>query len=140
MRAPIIAVAAVLAAGCSSFSSTPPRGSAPAPVAATASVSVVLTRDHIAMIRAYYGESSNARGQGRGRGQNGGLPPGIARNLERGKPLPPGIAKQTLPRDLVVRLPSLPSAYEYAIVAGKLVLIAVATQLVHDILVEALFS
>lgn len=32
------------------------------------------------------------------------LPPGIAKNLERGKPLPPGIAKKALPNDLVVTL------------------------------------
>ena len=28
------------------------------------------------------------------------LPPGIAKNLARGKPLPPGIAKKFLPQDL----------------------------------------
>ena len=29
------------------------------------------------------------------------LPPGIAKNVARGKPLPPGIAKRALPNDLV---------------------------------------
>lgn len=29
------------------------------------------------------------------------LPPGIAKNVARGKPLPPGIAKKALPNDLV---------------------------------------
>ncbi|NMM46517.1 hypothetical protein HH303_18650 [Rhodospirillaceae bacterium KN72] len=32
------------------------------------------------------------------------LPPGIAKNLKRGKPLPPGIAKRNLPADLSDRL------------------------------------
>ena len=32
------------------------------------------------------------------------LPPGIAKNLQRGKPLPPGIAKKNLPDDLESRL------------------------------------
>ena len=32
------------------------------------------------------------------------LPPGIAKNLKRGKPLPPGIAKRNLPTDLSDRL------------------------------------
>ena len=34
------------------------------------------------------------------------LPPGIAKNLARGKPLPPGIAKTRVPDDLVGQLPS----------------------------------
>lgn len=93
------------------------------------------------MVRAYFSDGSSARGKGRGQGRGrSGLPPGVAMNLQRGKPLPPGIAKQTLPRDLVLRLPSLPTGYEYAVAAGKLVLIAVATQAVHDILVESLFG
>ena len=33
------------------------------------------------------------------------LPPGIAKNLARGKPLPPGIAKTRVPDDLIRRLP-----------------------------------
>jgi len=33
------------------------------------------------------------------------LPPGIAKNLARGKPLPPGIAKTRVPDDLYARLP-----------------------------------
>src|SRR5713226_1237509 len=33
------------------------------------------------------------------------LPPGIARNLARGKPLPPGLAKRALPAELVTQLP-----------------------------------
>jgi hypothetical protein len=33
------------------------------------------------------------------------LPPGIAKNLARGKPLPPGIAKKRLPRALESALP-----------------------------------
>jgi hypothetical protein len=34
------------------------------------------------------------------------LPPGIAKNVARGKPLPPGIAKKALPADLVRTLGS----------------------------------
>ncbi len=61
-------------------------------------------------------------------------------NLQRGKPLPPGIAKQTLPRELLLRLPPVPTGFEYAVVAGKLLLIAIATHVVHDILVDVLFD
>lgn len=34
------------------------------------------------------------------------LPPGIVKNLARGKPIPPGIAWTRAPEDLVVRLPA----------------------------------
>jgi len=68
------------------------------------------------------------------------LPPGIAKNLERGKPLPPGIAKRSLPNDLLVRLPPVADGYERVIIAGKILLIEIATQIIHDVLVEALLD
>lgn len=43
------------------------------------------------------------------------LPPGIAKNLQRGKPLPPGIAKKVGDNDLLRRLPrSYPDSEWYA--------------------------
>jgi hypothetical protein len=68
------------------------------------------------------------------------LPPGIAKNLARGKPLPPGIAKRALPRDLIVQLPPVADGYERVIVAGKILLVEIATQVVHDILVDVLLD
>jgi len=68
------------------------------------------------------------------------LPPGIAKNLARGKPLPPGIAKRALPNDLLVRLPPAADGYERVIVAGKILLVEIATQVVHDILVDVLLD
>ena len=85
-------------------------------------------------------DSAQVRGAGRGNGRNGGLPPGIAKNLQRGKPLPPGIARQYVPRDVLERLPPLEAGYEYIVVAGKILLIEIATQVVHDILVDVLFD
>ena len=82
-------------------------------------------------------QSKNA---GRGNGRNGGLPPGIARNLAIGKPLPPGIAKQNVTHDILLRLPPLSEGYEYVVVAGKILLIAIATQIVHDILEDVLLD
>jgi hypothetical protein len=35
------------------------------------------------------------------------LPPGIRKNLLRGKPLPPGIARQAVPRPVLARLPAV---------------------------------
>ena len=66
-----------------------------------------------------------------------GLPPGIARNLERGKPLPPGIAKRYLPSDLRMRLPDY-SGYELLIADRNILLVSVATGIITDILLDVL--
>ena len=63
------------------------------------------------------------------------LPPGIARNLARGKPLPPGIAKRALPPDLLARLPRYPG-YDYYLVGSDVVLVAIATGIIVDILTQ----
>jgi Nickel/cobalt transporter regulator len=64
------------------------------------------------------------------------LPPGIAKNLARGKPLPPGIAKRNLPPGLVGHLPPRPG-YEWVAVGRDVALVAIATGVVADILRDA---
>ncbi|EHA16778.1 anti-virulence regulator CigR family protein [Halomonas sp. HAL1] len=64
------------------------------------------------------------------------LPPGIQRNLERGKPLPPGIAKRFDGR-LASQLPQYPG-YEWERVGADVVLIEAATRVVVDVLVDVL--
>ena len=50
------------------------------------------------------------------------LPPGIAKNVARGKPLPPGIAKKALPADLVRTLGSRAGAgITFSIVGDRVV-------------------
>lgn len=88
------------------------------------------------MIRAYYADAKPNNGRGRKRG----LPPGIAKNLQRGKPLPPGIAKQHLPQNLLVRLPRPGNGIEYLVVGGKLLLVEMATQIVREVLLDAVFG
>jgi Ni/Co efflux regulator RcnB len=61
------------------------------------------------------------------------LPPGIAKNLARGKPLPPGIAKKAPRGDFVRQLPSYPD-YEWKRCGTDLVLVQVATQVVAEVL------
>ncbi len=61
------------------------------------------------------------------------LPPGIQKNLARGKPLPPGIAKKMVPSDMLVRLPVHPG-YEWRIAGRDLILVAVGTLIIADIL------
>lgn len=63
------------------------------------------------------------------------LPPGIRKNLARGKPLPPGIAKKMVPGSLLGRLPRHPG-YEWRIAGTDLILISVATAVIADILYD----
>ena len=61
------------------------------------------------------------------------LPPGIAKNLARGKPLPPGIAKKTVPASMLGQLPNYPG-YEWRVVGDDLVLVALSTAIVTSII------
>jgi hypothetical protein len=63
------------------------------------------------------------------------LPPGIRKNLARGKPLPPGIEKKMVPGLLLGRLPRYPG-YEWRVAGSDLILIGVATAVVADILYD----
>ena len=63
------------------------------------------------------------------------LPPGIRKNLARGKPLPPGIAKKYAPAPMVSRLPVHPG-HEWRVVGTDLILVAIATAVVVDILID----
>jgi len=63
------------------------------------------------------------------------LPPGIAKNVARGKPLPPGIAKKALPADLVRTLGSRAgSGITFSIVGDRVV--AVRAGNVIDVLID----
>ena len=97
-------------------------------------VQVVFTDGEIAIINGYY-QRQDALSKHGNKG-NKGLPPGIAKNLQRGKSLPPGIAKQHLPQDLQGSLPAPPKGYERIIVDGKVLLIEIATQVIRDVLTD----
>lgn len=60
------------------------------------------------------------------------LPPGIQKNLARGKPLPPGIAKK-LDGRLLGRLPHY-DGYEWQQAGTDLILVALATGLIYEVL------
>ena len=51
------------------------------------------------------------------------LPPGIAKNLARGKPLPPGIAKTRVPDAVLVRLPWRPEGFRFYLVGDRIALL-----------------
>jgi hypothetical protein len=108
--------------------------------AAAADGWVVFSKDEAAVIQQYYAQHPVDPGKGAKNGQKGKpLPPGIARNLARGKPLPPGIAKQQLPQDLVRQLPPVHSGYERVYVDGRVLLVDIATQVINDVLMEAVY-
>jgi hypothetical protein len=100
-------------------------------------VQVVFTDGEIAIINGYYQRQDALSKHGnKGNKGNKGLPPGIAKNLQRGKSLPPGIAKQHLPQDLQSSLPTPPKGYERIVVDGKVLLIEIATQVIRDVLTD----
>ena len=105
-----------------------------------AGLSVVFSGDEIRVIRAYYHDHAITQEHKGKRGKKGkkpqGLPPGIAKNLQRGKQLPPGIAKQYLPQGLQEVLPAAPFGYERIIVDGKVLLVEIATRVIHDTLTD----
>ena len=113
--------------------------------AADFGVHVVFSQGEIETIRAYYREATsnvrNPSGMGGGRGRSaGGLPPGIARNLERGKRMPPGIAKQYLPTGLREALPEPRDGYERLVMAGKVLLVEAATQIIVDVISDVILD
>jgi hypothetical protein len=91
------------------------------PAVADVGISVEFSDEEVRIIGAWYEEHDSRAGHGGGKSKHKGLPPGIAKNLARGKPLPPGIAKQRLPDGLV---------------DGKVLLVEIATQVIHDILTD----
>jgi hypothetical protein len=109
--------------------------------AAELSVHVVFGSNEIAIINDYYSDhdKQHKNKNHKDKGKNS-LPPGIAKNLQRGKPLPPGIAKQSLPAGLLVSLPAAPKGYERIIVGGKVLLVEIATQVIHDILEDIIIN
>jgi len=99
-------------------------------------VSVVFSEKEISIIGAWY--QDHRQSQGRKKTKSKGLPPGMAKNLARGQPLPPGIAKQYLPTDLNLTLPPPRKGFERVIVEGKVLLVEIATRVVHDILTDVI--
>ena len=111
--------------------------SLPSAEAADAGISVTFSDAEVRIITAWYDDHGS---QKRGKAKRGGLPPGIAKNLARGKSLPPGIAKQHLPQELQRALPAAPAGYDRIIVDGKILLVDVATRVIHDVLMDVVFD
>lgn len=106
--------------------------------AAGIDVDVRFSSSEASIIRDFF-QNADSTGQ-RGKKGRDRLPPGIEKNLARGKPLPPGIAKQALPNDLIRKLPPARDGYERVVVSGKVLLVEIATQVIHDILSDAILK
>ncbi len=94
----------------------------------TASASISLTKDMRIEIHDWYSQHPV--------GNVEALPPGIRMRLARGKPLPPGIAKKVAPTGLRSRI-RLPDGYQVFEVGLDVLLVEVATGIVHDVLMDA---
>lgn len=106
--------------------------------AAEISVDAVFSETEVSLIRSYYRDhDNNEKHKGKKRER---LPPGIAKNLRRGKPLPPGIAKRALPTGLVTMLPPVRDGFERIELYGKVLLVETATQVIHDILEDVILG
>ena len=112
--------------------------------AAEIGVQVVFSDGELTTIRAFYANAGTSRansgGMGMGMGGLSAMPPGIAKNFERGMALPPGIAKQVLPAALRSILPPAPAGHERIIVAGKILLVAIATHVIVDVITDILLD
>ena len=91
------------------------------------SIGVTLSVEVKSRIRDFYASRSESGVEA--------LPPGIRRNLERGKALPPGIAKKSAPPELQTRL-ELVEGYELVEVGLDVFLVEVATSIIHDVLMD----
>lgn len=94
-----------------------------------ATASVTLTKAMQLEIRDFYAHRAPTGAEA--------LPPGIRRRLARGKPLPPGIAKRFAPDGLRSRL-HLPDGYALVEVGLDVLLVEVATNVIHDKLMDVI--
>ena len=103
------------------------------------SVGIVFSDAETSIIITWYRDHDTAP-QKHGKKKQKGLPPGIAKNLARGKPLPRGIAMNHLPEGLLQALPPPPKGYERIIVDAKILLVEIASRVIHDILVDVILD
>jgi hypothetical protein len=125
----LLLLAAVALSGCAELGmpaagpSGPPRGVGTVigrQGAATASVTITV---------------EEARGLAVRHGLTGyrSLPPGIQRNLARGKRLPPGLERRGVPGGMLDQLPRV-DGHEWRVAGRDLILVAIGTLIVVEIL------
>ncbi|MFQ5508454.1 MAG: hypothetical protein ACE5FN_03860 [Leptospirillia bacterium] len=84
-------------------------------------------------------EASAKRGRGHGHNPHGDLselPPGIRKQIARGKGLPPGLARQHLPTTLEDRLSPLPDGYVRLVLGTDVVIFDTRAEVVLDLMTD----
>ncbi len=107
---------------------------------AAAQLEITFSLNEHKLIASFFGGGGGGgggKGGKPGKGNKGkgpkGIPPGLAM---KGGALPPGIAKKQLPSTLISQLPPPPQGYERVIVDNDILLINIATQIVHDVITD----
>lgn len=98
---------------------------------------------HRSHAREYYTQHyANAKScpPGLAKKNNGCMPPGQAKKLAVGQPVPAGVTLYPVPRPVIVQLPPPPYGYRYARVGNDIVLVRNENQLIVDIIVGLLNS
>jgi hypothetical protein len=121
-----VALALILAVGATLVPASAAAQLRNARPALTFSGAVTLSVEARSQISAYYSSHSSAPQA---------LPPGIRKNLQRGKPIPPGLARKSVPGALRSDL-AVPSGYDVVEVGLDVLLVEVATGVIHDILMD----
>lgn len=96
---------------------------------------------HRSHAREYYTQhyaSAKSCPPGLAKKNNGCMPPGQAKKLAVGQPVPAGVTLYPVPRQVVVQLPPPPYGYRYARVGNDIVLVRNENQLIVDIIVGLL--
>lgn len=100
-------------------------------------VNVVINSPQRDAVRSYFVDTYG-RGNcppGLAKKNNGCLPPGQAKKRYAvGQRLPSQISVADLPRELVTRIGPVPSGYRYGMVDGDVILLAIPTRLVVDVI------
>jgi Ni/Co efflux regulator RcnB len=94
---------------------------------------------HRKVARTYYTQHYGGAGPcppGLAKKRNGCMPPGQAKKLAVGQPLPAGVAIYAVPQPVLVQLPPPPYGYRYARVGDDIVLVRAHNNLVVDIIVN----
>jgi hypothetical protein len=130
-------IVAVMAAGLavSSASAAPGKGKAKGKSKGKGETVVVFTDHDRQSVRTYWVDTYG-RGKcppGLAKKHNGCLPPGQAKKrYVVGQRLPAGVVVERLPPVLLTRLGPTPAGYEYVMVDGDIVKLALGTRLVVD--------
>jgi Ni/Co efflux regulator RcnB len=94
---------------------------------------------HRSYARQYYTEQYSHGKRcppGLARKNNGCMPPGQAKQLSVGQPVPAGVTLYAVPQPVIVHLPPPPYGYRYARVGNDIVLVQNRNQLIIDIIVN----